>query len=84
MSTPTRPPLNLKFIKQLFSTWYWWGFVILWVIAGETESFSSNTLLALYMKAHPTIHYSVTQLNNYPHRRSSRGHHINSLLGLVN
>lgn len=61
-----KAPLNLKFIKQLFTTWYWWGFVILWVIAGETESFSSNTLLALYMKAHPTIHYSVTQLNNYP------------------
>lgn len=61
-----KAPLSLKFIKQLFSTWYWWGFVILWVIAGETESFSSNTLLALYMKAHPTIHYSVTQLNNYP------------------
>lgn len=36
------------------------------MIAGETESFSSNTLLALYMKAHPTIKYSIPQLNNYP------------------
>ena len=62
----TRAPLDLRFIKQLFTTWYWWGFVILWVIGGETESFSSNTLMALYMKAHPTIHYSVAQLNNYP------------------
>lgn len=61
-----KAPLDLMFIKRLFTTWYWWGFVILWVIAGETESFSSNTLLALYMKAHPTIHYSVAQLNNYP------------------
>src|SRR5699024_8245178 len=61
-----KAPLDLKFIKRLFTTWYWWGFVILWVIAGETESFSSNTLLALYMKAHPIIHYSVAQLNNYP------------------
>lgn len=58
--------MDIKFIKCLFTTWYWWGFVILWVIGGETESFSSNTLLALYMKAHPTIHYSVAQLNNYP------------------
>ncbi|KIA75766.1 MFS pantothenate transporter [Aspergillus ustus] len=59
-------PIKQAFVKQLFTTWYWWGFVILWVIAGETESFSSNSLLALYMKAHPTIKYSVPQLNNYP------------------
>ncbi|OJJ06504.1 hypothetical protein ASPVEDRAFT_140933 [Aspergillus versicolor CBS 583.65] len=61
-----RAPINRAFLKELFTTWYWWAFVILWVIAGETESFSSNTLLALYMKAHPTIKYSVAQLNNYP------------------
>ncbi|KKK26298.1 putative MFS pantothenate transporter [Aspergillus rambellii] len=59
-------PINKAFLKQLFTTWYWWAFVILWVIAGETESFSSNSLLALYMKAHPTIKYSVSQLNDYP------------------
>ncbi|EAA63133.1 hypothetical protein AN3232.2 [Aspergillus nidulans FGSC A4] len=52
--------------RWLFITWYWWAFVILWVIAGETESFSSNSLLALYMKSHPTNHYSIAQLNNYP------------------
>lgn len=62
----SRAPLDLQFIKRLFTTWYWWGFVILWVIGGETESFSSNTLMALYMKAHPTKDYSVAQLNNYP------------------
>ncbi|KAI9929450.1 hypothetical protein MW887_000921 [Aspergillus wentii] len=61
-----RAPLNLAFVKRVFTTWYWWGFVILWIIAGETESFSSNSILALYMKAHPTIKYTVDQLNNYP------------------
>lgn len=40
--------------------------MILWVIGGETESFSSNTLMALYMKAHPTKDYTVAQNNNYP------------------
>ncbi|KAL6232364.1 hypothetical protein BDW75DRAFT_22444 [Aspergillus navahoensis] len=60
------PIVSRTFIKRLFTTWYWWAFVILWVIAGETESFSSNSLLSLYMKSHPTIHYSVAQLNNYP------------------
>lgn len=40
--------------------------MVLWIIAGETESFSSNSLLSLYMKSHPTIKYSVAQLNSYP------------------
>lgn len=58
--------MSWRFAKKVLSSWYWWGFVILWVIAGETESFSSNGLLALYMKSHPTIKYAVWQLNNYP------------------
>lgn len=61
-----RAPFNLAFVKRVFTSWYWYGFVMLWVIAGETESFSSNSLLALYMKAHTERNYSVSQLNNYP------------------
>ncbi|KAJ5979735.1 Pantothenate transporter liz1 [Penicillium waksmanii] len=65
-SAAEKVPLNLAFAKRLFTSWYWYAFVMLWVIAGETESFSTNALLALYMKAHPTNHYTVAQLNNYP------------------
>jgi ACS family pantothenate transporter-like MFS transporter len=61
---PERGLWNLAFLKRVFSSWYWYGFVMLWIIAGETESFSSNSLLALYMKS--TKKYSVSQLNNYP------------------
>ena len=39
---------------------------MLWIIAGETESFSTNSLLALYMQEHPTIKYTVNQMNTYP------------------
>ena len=63
-------PLTLAFAKVVLTSWEWWGFVILWVIAGETESFSSNSLLALYMKSAPTATrptpYTVRQLNDYP------------------
>jgi ACS family pantothenate transporter-like MFS transporter len=45
---------------------YWYMFVVLWILAGETESFSSNALLQLYMKSHPGKKYSVSQVNNYP------------------
>ncbi|EZF35667.1 hypothetical protein H101_00799 [Trichophyton interdigitale H6] len=58
--------INFALAKRVFSTWHLYGFVILWVIAGETESFSTNSLLALYMKSHPTIKYTVAQNNNYP------------------
>ncbi|OAX77303.1 hypothetical protein ACJ72_08401, partial [Emergomyces africanus] len=61
-----RTPMSLSFVKRIFSSWHWYGFVMLWVIAGETESFSTNALLALYMKSHPTNKYSVPELNNYP------------------
>ncbi|KAI9729689.1 MAG: hypothetical protein M1834_006638 [Cirrosporium novae-zelandiae] len=61
-----RAPFNLSFAKKVFSTWTWYGFVMLWIIAGETESFSSNSLMALWMKADPTHDYTVPQLNNYP------------------
>ncbi|KAI2630839.1 MFS general substrate transporter [Hypoxylon sp. NC1633] len=61
-----RSPISWTFFKKTFSSWFFWGFVVLWIIAGETESFSSNSLLALYLKSHPSIKYSVSQLNNYP------------------
>ncbi|KAI4747075.1 MFS general substrate transporter [Aureobasidium sp. EXF-12298] len=60
-----RAPFNWAFVKRVFGSWYFYGFVILWVLAGEVESFSSNSLLALYMKAHKGK-YTVSQLNNYP------------------
>ncbi|KAE8354145.1 major facilitator superfamily domain-containing protein [Aspergillus coremiiformis] len=65
-ANPVESRLNFAFARKVFSTWYWYGFVMLWIIAGETESFSTNSLLALYMKSHPTNKYTVTQLNNYP------------------
>ncbi|KIX03041.1 uncharacterized protein Z518_06591 [Rhinocladiella mackenziei CBS 650.93] len=63
---PEQKPLTLAFVKRVFRSWQFYGFVMLWVIAGETESFSTNSLLALYMKSTPDRDYSVYQLNNYP------------------
>ncbi|KAI9375109.1 major facilitator superfamily domain-containing protein [Aspergillus egyptiacus] len=65
-SSTVKVPLNLAFLKNVFGTWYWYAFVMLWVIAGETESFSTNALLALYLQSHPTNDYTVSQMNNYP------------------
>lgn len=56
----------LAMARKVLTSWYWWGFVMLWTIGGEIESFGSNGLLALYMQSHPYVHYTVSQLNNYP------------------
>jgi ACS family pantothenate transporter-like MFS transporter len=65
--TTTTSPLTWTFAKRVLTSHEWWGFVILWIIAGETESFSSNSLLALYMKSSPSsTTYTVKQLNDYP------------------
>jgi ACS family pantothenate transporter-like MFS transporter len=59
-----RKPWDLAFVKRVFTSWYWYGFVMLWVIGGETESFLSNSLMSLYMKS--VGGYTISQLNDYP------------------
>ena len=64
---PERQPWNFSFLKRIFTSWYWYGFVILWIVAGETESFSSNSLLSLYLKYYQTARsYTINELNNWP------------------
>ncbi|KAG5977283.1 hypothetical protein E4U55_006907 [Claviceps digitariae] len=63
---PEQPPMTVKFLKGVLTSWYCWGFVGLWCLAGELESFSTNALLALFLQNHPTRTYTVAQKNNYP------------------
>ncbi|KAK1779748.1 major facilitator superfamily domain-containing protein [Copromyces sp. CBS 386.78] len=65
--TPTHP-FSLPFLRSLFSSYHCPSFILLWILAGETESFSSNALLSLYLKSHPspTKKYTISQLNTYP------------------
>lgn len=64
----TKSPITLTFAKKVLTSWYWWGFVVLWVIAGETESYGSNNLLLLYMNSKPVkakFGYKPNQVNDY-------------------
>ncbi|PFH61617.1 hypothetical protein XA68_16878 [Ophiocordyceps unilateralis] len=58
--------LTIVFARRVLTSWQFWGFVILWVLAGEVESPAANSLLALFMQSHPSRKYSVAQMNNYP------------------
>ncbi|KAH6957896.1 retrograde regulation protein 2 [Ilyonectria sp. MPI-CAGE-AT-0026] len=60
------PVLNKEFAKTVFNSWYFYAFALLWILGNCSEAFSSQSLLNLYMQAHPTITYTVYQLNNYP------------------
>ncbi|KAI1194745.1 major facilitator superfamily domain-containing protein [Nemania serpens] len=61
-----RSPWSWRFARRTVTSKLFWGFMILWILAGETESFSSNGLLGLYLKADPYHQYSVAELNLYP------------------
>ncbi|RDA90696.1 hypothetical protein CP533_4959 [Ophiocordyceps camponoti-saundersi (nom. inval.)] len=61
-----RTPLTKAFARRVVTSWQFWGFVGLWVLAGEAESPAANSLLALFMQSHPSQRYSVAQMNNYP------------------
>lgn len=63
---PQQSPFTRKFASRVLTSWYWWGFVGLWCLAGELESFSTNSLLALFLQNHPTRKYTVAQQNSYP------------------
>ncbi|KAF2476097.1 MFS general substrate transporter [Lindgomyces ingoldianus] len=60
-----RTPMSWTFLKHCFSPWCWYFFTTLWIIAGKSKSFSSNSLLSLYMKSHSGKKYTISQLNNY-------------------
>lgn len=64
--TPDQSPLTATFLKRVVTSWYWWGFVGLWILANKVESLSTNALLALFLQHHPTRKYTVAEKNNYP------------------
>ncbi|KAK4225262.1 pantothenate transporter liz1 [Podospora fimiseda] len=66
-STKEQSPFTRAFVKKILISAEWYGFIILWILAGSSESFSSNSLLALYLKSNPfNTPYTVQQLNSYP------------------
>ncbi|KAI0111065.1 retrograde regulation protein 2 [Nemania sp. FL0031] len=58
--------LTKSFIKHLLGSWYFYGFCFLWILGNCSESQSNQSLLNLYMQAHPTITYTTAQRNTWP------------------
>ncbi|GKT96878.1 major facilitator superfamily transporter [Colletotrichum tofieldiae] len=58
--------LAWSFISRILRSWNFYAFCILWILGNSSESQSNQSLLNLYMQAHPTEDYTVFQRNNYP------------------
>ncbi|GJC86390.1 pantothenate transporter liz1 [Colletotrichum liriopes] len=58
--------LAWSFISRILHSWNFYAFCFLWILGNSSESQSNQSLLNLYMQAHPTEDYTVFQRNNYP------------------
>ncbi|KAJ0383024.1 hypothetical protein COL922a_011347 [Colletotrichum nupharicola] len=56
--------LGWSLVSRILKTWHWLGFVFLWIFASNTEMFSTNAIMNLWLSS--TGDYSVEQVNYIP------------------
>lgn len=66
-----RGVLGWSLIKRVVLSWHWWGFVWLWIANSNTEMYSSNAIMQLWLSS--TEDYSVAQFNYIPSSVSGMG-----------
>ncbi|KAK4501010.1 hypothetical protein PRZ48_006816 [Zasmidium cellare] len=66
-----RGVLGWSLIRRVVLSWHWWGFVILWIAGSNTEMYSSNAIMQLWLKS--TGDYTVQQVNYIPSSVSGLG-----------
>ncbi|KAF8914067.1 MFS general substrate transporter [Gymnopilus junonius] len=57
-------PLAWNILRRILSRWRWYACSLLFAISGETESFGSNNLMGLWLKA--IGGYTIEQIDYYP------------------
>ncbi|KAF3808301.1 Pantothenate transporter liz1 [Colletotrichum gloeosporioides] len=60
----SRGTLGWSLVSRILKTWHWLGFVFLWIFASNTEMFSTNAIMNLWLSS--TGNYSVEQVNYIP------------------
>ncbi|CAK3937685.1 Pantothenate transporter FEN2 [Lecanosticta acicola] len=74
-----RGVLGWSLIRRVLLSWHWWGFVLLWIAGSNTEMYSSNAIMQLWLK--DIGGYSVPQVNYIPSSVSGMGIVATLLLG---
>lgn len=59
-----RGVLGWGLISRVVKTWHWIVFILLWIFASNTEMFSSNAIMNIWLSS--TGDYSVEQVNYIP------------------
>lgn len=74
-----RGVLGWSLIKRVVLSWQWWGFVLLWIAGSNTEMYSSNAIMQLWLKS--TKDYSIEEVNYIPSSVSGLGIVMTLILG---
>ncbi|KJX95179.1 MFS pantothenate transporter like protein [Zymoseptoria brevis] len=74
-----RGVLGWSLIRRVVLSWHWWGFVLLWIAGSNTEMYSSNAIMQLWLRS--TGDYTIPQVNYIPTSVSGMGIVATLLLG---
>lgn len=66
-----RGVLGWSLIRRVVLSWHWWGFVVLWIAGSNTEMYSSNAIMQLWLRG--TGDYTIPQVNYIPSSVSGLG-----------
>ncbi|KAI5364755.1 Putative major facilitator superfamily, MFS transporter superfamily [Septoria linicola] len=68
-----RGVLGWSLIGRVVLSWQWWGFVLLWIAGSNTEMWSSNAIMQLWLKSGDAGTYTIPQVNYIPSSVSGLG-----------
>jgi ACS family pantothenate transporter-like MFS transporter len=77
--TKARGVLGWDLIKRVVFSWHWWGFVLLWIAGSNTEMYSTNAVMQLWLRS--TKDYSIPEVNYIPTSVSGMGIVTTLILG---
>lgn len=66
-----RGVVGWSLIRRVVLTWHWWMFCLLWIISSNTEMYSSNAIMNLWLKS--LNEYTIEQINYLPTTVSAAG-----------
>lgn len=73
--------LGWSLIRRVIASWHFWAFVLLWLANSNTEMYSSNAIMQLYLKSARRPAYTTEQVNYIPTSVSGLGIIATLLLG---
>ncbi|KAF2717611.1 MFS general substrate transporter [Polychaeton citri CBS 116435] len=63
--------LGWSLVRRVVLSWHWWAFVLLWIANSNTEMYSTNAIMQLWLKS--TGDFTVEQVNYIPTSVSGMG-----------